>query len=403
MIPGRPRRELPVLNGMAARVEATAGFAAAPPPRRRVPASDTPRIALVTLGCDKNTVDSERMLAWLAGAGARVAEDAAAADVVVVNTCGFIAAAKEESVDAILDALRLKETGRVRAVVAVGCMVQRYRDQLVRELPEVDLFLGLTDAHRLLPELRRRGLLPEAPVPAMERPMRLLSTRTHTSHLKVSEGCDHGCAFCAIPLMRGKHRSVPLEQLVREAQELEARGVVELNLISQDTTWYGRDLVRRGDAAIERRADAATRRGGDGFFVGKLFSGMVGTATATATARGRGGYPSPHPSPSPSPIPTPPHGLLPDLLQALLRETSIPWFRLFYMYPSGIQRALVELVAREPRILPYLDMPIQHGSDRMLERMRRPERRATIRERVRWLREAIPDLALRTTVMVGFP
>jgi ribosomal protein S12 methylthiotransferase len=180
----------------------------------------------------------------------------------------------------------------------------------------------------------------------MERPLRVLSTETrHTSYLKISEGCDHTCAFCAIPLMRGLHRSHPLDELVREAASMGAQGVKEINIVSQDTTWYGRDLRRQDRTAP----------------------------------------------------------LLPDLLQGLLSGSDIPWYRLFYMYPSGITRELVDLMAEEPRILPYLDMPIQHGSDRVLELMRRPERQATIRERVAWLRAAIPGLTLRTTVIVGFP
>jgi ribosomal protein S12 methylthiotransferase len=180
----------------------------------------------------------------------------------------------------------------------------------------------------------------------MERPLRVLSSETpHTSYLKISEGCDHTCAFCAIPLMRGLHRSQPVDELVREAAALGRHGVKELNIVSQDTTWYGRD---------QRRRDASAP-------------------------------------------------LLQDLLRALLDGTDVPWYRLFYMYPSGITRELVDLIATEDRILPYLDMPIQHGSDRMLELMRRPERRATIRERVAWLRAAVPGLTLRTTVIVGFP
>jgi ribosomal protein S12 methylthiotransferase len=180
--------------------------------------------------------------------------------------------------------------------------------------------------------------------------------------------------------MRGKHRSLPIEQLVQEAQELEARGVVELNLISQDTTWYGRDLQRGGVPAEESA------------FVGRTFTGMSGISDLNPSGPARGTTTS-----------AARHGMLPELLERLLAETSIAWLRLFYMYPSGISRGLVELMAREQRILPYLDMPIQHGSDRILERMRRPERQATIRERVRWLREALPELSLRTTVIVGFP
>jgi ribosomal protein S12 methylthiotransferase len=321
------------------------------PVRHELAAAGSPgalRIALVTLGCDKNTVDSERMMAALVGHGASVSSDPSRADVVIVNTCGFIQEAKEQSIETILEACELKAGGALKAVVAVGCLVERHGAELAAEIPEVDLFLGLSQLRGLVPELRARGYLPKVDerVPVMERPLRILSTETpHTSYLKISEGCDHTCAFCAIPLMRGLHRSHPVEELVREAAGLAAAGVKELNIVSQDTTWYGRDL-RRHDAGAP---------------------------------------------------------LLPELLRALLSGTDVPWYRLFYMYPSGITRELVELIAGEARILPYLDMPIQHGSDRILERMRRPERRATIRERVAWLREAVPSLTLRTTVIVGFP
>lgn len=309
---------------------------------------DGPRIALVTLGCDKNTVDSERMMAALVGHGARVSSEVDGADVVIVNTCGFIQSAKEQSIETILDACQLKDEGDVRAVVAVGCLVQRHGEELEAEIPEVDLYLGLTELSTLVPRLREKELLPaeEDFVPTMERPLRILSAETpHTSFLKISEGCDHTCAFCAIPLMRGLHRSQPVEELVREAAGLHAAGVQELNIVSQDTTWYGRDLRRKDRAAP----------------------------------------------------------LLPDLLRALIDGTDVPWYRLFYMYPSGLTRELVDLIAGEDRILPYLDVPLQHGSDRVLELMRRPERQASIRERVGWLRDAIPDLTLRTTVIVGFP
>lgn len=306
-----------------------------------------PRVALITLGCDKNTVDSERMLAALAASGARVSDRTDDADVVVVNTCGFIQAAKEESIGTILEACSLKDSGDVRAVVAVGCMVERYKTELATEIPEVDLFLGLSELSGLVPALRERDLLPEEDaVPLMERPLRVLSKGArHTSFLKISEGCDHTCAFCAIPLMRGLHRSQPLDRLVAEAAALGAQGVQEINIISQDTTWYGRDLRRA-------RPDAP---------------------------------------------------LLPDLLRALLAGTEVPWYRLFYIYPSGVTDELVELIAAEPRILSYLDMPLQHGSDRMLAAMRRPERQDVIRRSVTRLRERIPDLTLRTTVIVGFP
>lgn len=314
---------------------------------------DGPRIALVTLGCDKNTVDSERMMAALVGHGAHVGGEVDDADVVIVNTCGFIEAAREQSIETILEACEAKQRGELRAVVAVGCMVQRFGDELRTEIPEVDLFMGLTELSGLVPELRNRGLLPDPEtVPLMERPLRVLTGETpHTSYLKVSEGCDHTCAFCAIPLMRGLHRSAPLDELVSEATELARAGVQEINIISQDTTWYGRDL-RRHDAQAP---------------------------------------------------------LLPDLLRALLDQTDVPWYRLFYMYPSGLTPEVLEVLAdgaarsSGPRIVPYLDIPLQHGSDRMLAAMRRPERRATIRQRVQQLRDAIPEITLRTTVIVGFP
>ncbi len=345
-------RDLPVfpLAPEPARSGGRPDVAAVRLPIEGVGSPDGPRVALVTLGCDKNTVDSERMMAALVGHGARISSELEGADVVVINTCGFIQAAKEESIETILEACRLKGQGTFRTVVAVGCMVERYGEELAREIPEVDVFMGLTQIQGLVPELRRRGLLPEAR--ALDRklphPLRILSSETpHTSYLKISEGCDHTCAFCAIPLMRGLHRSQPVEDLVREAAALGAQGVKEINIVYQDTTWYGRDL-RRGSAG--------------------------GKAPG-----------------------------LPDLLRALLAGTDVPWYRLFYMYPSGITPEIVALLAAESRILPYLDMPIQHGSDRMLRLMGRPERRDTILERVAWLREAVPDLTLRTTVIVGFP
>src|SRR5881296_1036276 len=299
------------------------------------------KLGVISLGCDKATVDSERLVGELVGHGAVVTSDLAHADVILVNTCGFIDAAKRESIDAILEAAKLKRPGGVKAVVAVGCLVQRYKKDLEAEIPEVDLFLGFSDLHKLVPALAERGLLAD-PVAAHPGVRQFLGGPHHVRYLKISEGCDHTCAFCAIPLMRGKHRSEPLERLVREAQALEAQGAKEINLVAQDLGHYGRDL------------------------------GLGGPK-------------------------------LPDLLEALLRDTAVPWYRLLYVYSAGLTERLVALVAREPRIVPYLDLPIQHASDRMLERMRRPERRRTLRDKLRWLRGAIPDLALRTTCLVGFP
>ena len=299
------------------------------------------RLGLISLGCDKNTVDSERLLAELVGHGAERANPAEA-EVILVNTCGFIDAAKEESIETLIEAGRLKRDGPCRGVVAVGCMVERYRDELEASLPEVDLLLGLRDLDRLVPELRARGLLTASSPPGGVHPgERIPVGARHVRYLKVSEGCDHGCAFCAIPQWRGKHRSFDLERLVAEAQRLEAQGAVEVNLVAQDLAHWAR----------ERRD---------------------GTDVST-------------------------------LLRVLLRETSIPWFRLLYIYSAGLREPLVELMASEPRLLSYIDMPIQHASDTVLHRMRRPERAGTLRRKVAWLRDAVPGLTLRTTVLVGFP
>jgi ribosomal protein S12 methylthiotransferase len=298
------------------------------------------KFALLTLGCDKNTVDSERYVAQLTDYGAEFTADLGEAEVIVVNTCGFIDAAKKESIDALVEAGRLKEEGSCRAVVGVGCMVQRHKEELIEALPEVDLFLGAAEMNRLIPELHERGLIED--VPAIHPGVRVFTgDLPHVRYLKVSEGCDHGCAFCAIPLMRGRHRSFALADVVREAQLLEAQGAIEVNLVAQDLAHYGRDI-----------------RDGNG---------------------------------------------LAELLQALVAETSIPWIRLLYVYSSGLTPKLLDLMVREPRVLPYLDMPIQHGSDEVLKRMRRPERRDTIRERVREIRARVPDVAIRTTCIVGFP
>ncbi len=299
------------------------------------------KLGVVSLGCDKATVDSERLVGELVSCGARVVEEAEQADVILINTCGFIDAAKQESIDAILQAAELKKSSGVKAIVAVGCLVERYREELAREIPGVDLFLGFDAVDRLIPALASRGFLEDRP--RIARPRRFyLGGSPHVRYLKISEGCDHGCAFCAIPLMRGRHRSEPMERIVREARILEEQGAKEINLIAQDLTHYGRDFGRQGPK-------------------------------------------------------------LPDLLKTLLRETSVPWYRLLYVYSSGITSALLELMASEKRIVPYIDMPIQHASDRMLQCMRRPERQETIRSTMERLRESIPDIAVRTTVIVGFP
>src|SRR3954466_11649109 len=261
------------------------------------------KVSVITLGCDKNTVDSERYVAQLADRGAEYTTEMAEADVILVNTCGFIDAAKKESIDALVEAGRLKENGSCKAVVGVGCMVQRHKDELVDALPEVDLFLGASEMDRLIPELEQRGLIDHEDVPALHPGVRLFAGGLpHVRYLKISEGCDHGCAFCAIPLMRGKHRSFALDEIVHEAQLLEAQGTRELNLVAQDLAHYGRD--RRGE---------------------NLSLSVV--------------------------------------LEALVRETTVPWIRMLYLYATGLTPRVLELMATESRVVGYLDMPIQHASD----------------------------------------
>jgi ribosomal protein S12 methylthiotransferase len=241
----------------------------------------------------------------------------------------------------MIDAARYKTDGSCQAVVGVGCMIERHKAELVDALPEVDLFLGASETGRLAQELVERGIVGGDPV-AMHPGVRVYTgDLPHVRYLKISEGCDHGCAFCAIPLMRGKHRSFLRDEVIREAQLLELQGAREINLVAQDPAHYGRD-VRDGIR-------------------------------------------------------------LPELLESLVSETSVPWIRMLYLYSTGITPRLLEVVAREKRILPYLDMPMQHASDGVLARMRRPERKHTIRDRVARFREAVPEVAIRTTCIVGFP
>ena len=299
------------------------------------------KVGFITLGCDKNTVDTERYLAQLSEYGGEYTPQLDEADVIIVNTCGFIDAAKKESIDAMIEAARYKSEGACQAVVGIGCMIERHKAELVDALPEVDLFLGASESGRLAKELADRGIVGGDPV-ALHPGVRIYTgDLPHVRYLKISEGCDHGCAFCAIPLMRGKHRSFARDEVVREAQLLELQGAREINLVAQDLAHYGRD-IRDGVR-------------------------------------------------------------LPELLDSLVAETSIPWIRMLYLYSTGITPRLLEVVARESRILPYLDMPMQHASDAVLARMRRPERKRTIRDRVAKFRDAVPGVAIRTTCIVGFP
>jgi ribosomal protein S12 methylthiotransferase len=304
---------------------------------------------MVNLGCAKNVVDAEEMLGVLSDSGYRIDASSNDADVIVINTCGFIEAAKQESIDVILEALERKRQGRVRKVVVAGCLAQRYGAELAREMPEVDGFIGAGQmagiAEMVGDTLVRPDQLFRVPEKPHHRwvdvPTRIRSTAPWTAYLKISEGCDHKCTFCAIPSFRGLHVSKPLERIVEEAERLAKEGVRELNLIAQDSTQYGYDLYKQP--------------------------------------------------------------MLPDLLRALAQVDGVRWLRLFYCYPSRVNAKIIEAIATTPKVCQYIDMPLQHADDEVLRAMRRPlsgEAYLRILER---FREASPDVAIRTTFIVGFP
>jgi ribosomal protein S12 methylthiotransferase len=305
--------------------------------------------AFVSLGCPKNLVDSERMLGKLAQAGYAPTPEADGADVVVVNTCGFIEPARQESLAVIREMLSLKEQGRVGAVVVAGCLAERQKDDLLREVPGVDHIVGVFGREEITAVVGRalagwqeqRTLFRPAPVRALDDTARLRVTPRHYAYLKISEGCDRLCTFCAIPGMRGKHVTKPIEEVLREARELIADGVRELILVAQDTTYYGMDLYGRVRLA--------------------------------------------------------------ELLRELDRLHGLEWVRVLYAYPIYFTDELIEALAGARKVLPYLDLPLQHINDRVLKRMQRRVNRAATEELVGKLRGAIPGLALRTTFIVGFP
>lgn len=307
------------------------------------------RVHFLTLGCPKNQVDAEVMLGVLARAGHEVVLDPEAADVLVVNTCAFIGPAKEESIDAILDAARVKAAREGRRLVVTGCLAERYADEVVRDLPEVDAFVGTGDLSRIAEAVAGSGTA--APVvyrgaqhalPPHGVSPRIRTGAWWTAYLKISEGCDHRCSFCIIPKIRGRHESRPLHDLLAEAESLVADGAVELNLIAQDLTAYGRD-----------RDDDTT---------------------------------------------------LAHLLRALaVRVPDARWLRLLYAYPSSVTDDLLEVIATEPTVCKYLDMPLQHIADDMLRAMRRERSGGAIRRLVRRIRAAVPGIALRSAFIVGFP
>jgi ribosomal protein S12 methylthiotransferase len=303
------------------------------------------RVYMHTLGCPKNRVDSEIMLGALAEAGYRLVQEPRQAEVIVVNTCGFIESAKQESVGAIVELAELKAEGRCRKLVVAGCLTQRYHAELAAELPEVDHFVGTgayQDIARIVADAQAsRVVVPDPDFVHAASTPRVNSLPAHTAYLKIAEGCDNACAFCIIPALRGPQRSRALEDLVAEADALAANGTVELSLVAQDLTAWGQDLP---------------------------------------------GRPRLH-----------------HLLPALCRVEGIRWIRLHYAYPRDFPDALVDVIAGEPKIVKYLDMPLQHSSDRLLRAMRRGRDSSFLRALLARLRARVPGIALRTSLIVGLP
>lgn len=304
-------------------------------------------LLFISLGCDKNLVDAEKMLGLLGREGYRFVDDENEADVIVVNTCCFIGDAKEESVNTILEMAQLKETGRLKALIVTGCLAQRYREEITREIPEVDAILGTSSCEEIAKAVnealggRQTAVFNSIDGPVSPVTERLVTTGGHYAFLKIAEGCDKRCTYCIIPYLRGKYRSVPMEQLIKEAEELADKGVKELILVAQETTLYGKDLY------------------------GKK--------------------------------------MLPELLRRLASISGIQWIRLQYCYPEEITEELIETIKNEEKICHYLDIPIQHASDAILKRMGRRTSNGEIRGLIQKLREEIPDIALRTTLISGFP
>lgn len=291
------------------------------------------KINVVTLGCSKNVYDSEVLMGQLLANNKEVAHEEEG-NVVVINTCGFIANAKEESVNTILDYVQRKEAGHVDKVFVTGCLSERYKPDLEKEIPNVDAYFGTTDLPNLLKALGadyKHELIGE----------RLTTTPKNYAYLKIAEGCDRPCSFCAIPLMRGKHRSTPIEDLVKEAEKLAANGVKELILIAQDLTYYGLDLYKKRNLA--------------------------------------------------------------ELLQALAQVEGIEWIRLHYAFPTGFPMDVLEVMRNEPKICNYIDIPLQHISDSILKSMRRGTTQAKTTKLLQDFRAAVPEMAIRTTLIVGYP
>lgn len=282
------------------------------------------KVFYVSLGCDKNLVDSEKMLWMLNEEHYELTDDEYEADIIIINTCAFISDAKEESINTIIEMGKLKETGKCKKLIVTGCLAQRYKEEIKAELPEVDLIFGMSDYK-----------------PEVAKAKRIVTTGGHYAHLKIAEGCDKYCTYCIIPKLRGHYRSFPMEDLVSEAQALADGGVKELILVAQETTLYGVDLYGRK--------------------------------------------------------------MLHELLRRLCRIPQLRWIRLMYCYPEEIYDELIEVIKEEPKICHYLDIPIQHASDNVLKRMNRKTTCKELKERIAAIRKEIPDIALRTTLIAGFP
>lgn len=303
------------------------------------------KIGLVSLGCSKNQVDAERMLSTLVGEGFELCNDAALCDAVVINTCGFIEDAKRESIEAILEFCNMKGS-KLRAVAVTGCLAERYREQLAAEIPEVDVVLGIGSNQQLGDAIKaaiagRKTLSFEEKTDLSLEGDRIIINQPYFAYLKVAEGCDNRCCYCAIPDIRGKFRSRKMEDILDEAKKLAAAGVVELNVVAQDTTRYGEDLY------------------------GKL--------------------------------------MLPELLRELCKIEEVRWIRLLYCYPDRVTDELIEMIATEPKIVKYIDMPLQHINDGILKSMNRRGDSKLIKEVLQKLRDRIEGVAVRTTFIVGLP
>ena len=310
-------------------------------------------ILFVSLGCDKNLVDTEVMLGLLAKKGHQMIDDETQADIVIVNTCCFIHDAKEESIQTILEMAQLKETAVLKKLIVTGCLAQRYKEEILEEIPEVDAVLGTTSYDEIAEVID--GLFSDSPMERADARMimkdvdylpetqkgRLVTTGGHFAYLKIAEGCDKHCTYCIIPKIRGNFRSVPMEELIDEAKELADQGVKELILVAQETTLYGKDIY--GEKS------------------------------------------------------------LPRLLKALCKIQGLRWIRILYCYPEEITDELIQVIKEEPKICHYLDLPIQHASDAILKRMGRKTSKEQLISIIGKLREEIPDITLRTTLITGFP